>query len=344
MSLILQKTGAIPVQALRWLGGQGTRTIAALVFIGIAVPPIGRFLRPYVSEAIFALLCISFVRVDTAALRSYLRRPGIVVAATLWTALGVPFLAGILSRATGFDVGSPDLFLAMMLQVVASPMVAAPAFAALMGLDSTLILVTLVTGTLVIPFTAPLFAYEFFGNALTLSPLGLGLKLVAILAGSLFVAGVLRWTVGAPAIQRNKSLIDGINVLVLFVFVTAVMTTVASDFWANPIRMLELTVFAFAVSFVLVGITTLIFWKFGRERAFALGMMVSQRNMGIMLAATDGALPGMTWLYFALSQFPLYLLPQLLKPIVGRLKSQQAGISPPAPRDAAIAGADRRPE
>ena len=91
-----------------------------------------------------------------------------------------------------------------------------------------------------------------------LSPLGLGLKLVAILAGSLFVAGVLRWAVGAPAIQRNKSLIDGINVLVLFVFVTAVMTTVASDFWANPIRMLELTVFAFAVSFVLVGVTTLI--------------------------------------------------------------------------------------
>jgi hypothetical protein len=39
----------------------------------------------------------------------------------------------------------------------------------------------------------------------------------------------------------------------------------------------------------------------------------------LMLAATDGVLPGTTWLYFALSQFPIYLSPLLLKPIVGRL-------------------------
>lgn len=37
-----------------------------------------------------------------------------------------------------------------------------------------------------------------------------------------------------------------------------------------------------------------------------------------MLAATDGILPGTIWLYFALSQFPIYLTPQLLKPIVRR--------------------------
>jgi len=54
----------------------------------------------------------------------------------------------------------------------------------------------------------------------------------------------------------------------------------------------------------------------------ALGLMVSQRNMGLMLAATDGLLPGTTWLYFAFSQFPIYLSPPLLKPIVGRMNSQ----------------------
>jgi len=45
--------------------------------------------------------------------------------------------------------------------------------------------------------------------------------------------------------------------------------------------------------------------------------------MGLMLAATDGVLPGTAWLYFAFSQFPIYLSPQLLKPIAGRLRSQQ---------------------
>jgi hypothetical protein len=45
-------------------------------------------LKPFVTEAIFLLLCISFMRVDIAALRDHLRRPGIVVAATAWTMLG----------------------------------------------------------------------------------------------------------------------------------------------------------------------------------------------------------------------------------------------------------------
>jgi hypothetical protein len=324
MPVTLQSSVAMPAQALAWLGGQGTRAVAALVFIGIAVPPIGELLKPFVTEAIFLLLCISFMRVDIGALRDHLRRPGIVLAATAWTTLGVPLITGVACLATGLDARAPDLLLALMLQAVASPMMAAPALAALMGLDSTLVLVTLVTSTALVPISAPLFAYAFFGAALTLSPLGLGLKLVAILAGSLAVAAAIRWSVGASAIVRHKAPIDGLNILILFVFVAAVMGNVVGGFWADPLRTIELTMLAFAVFFALLGVTALIFRKVGQQRALALGLMVSQRNMGLMLAATDGVLPGTTWLYFALSQFPIYLSPQLLKPIVGRLSAQEA--------------------
>jgi hypothetical protein len=99
---------------------------------------------------------------------------------------------------------------------------------------------------------------------------------------------------------------------------------VVGGFLADPVTTIELTGLAFAVFFTLLGVTALIFRKAGRERAIALGLMVSQRNMGLMLAATDGVLPGMTWLYFALSQFPIYLSPQLLKPIVRKLTAQSA--------------------
>jgi hypothetical protein len=309
------------VQALAWLGRQGARAIAALVFIGIAVPPLGDLLKPFVTEAIFLLLCISFMRVDMPALREQLRRPGIVLAATGWTTLVVPLIFGIGCLATGLDKHSPDLFLGLMLQVVASPMMAAPALAALMGLDTTLVLITLVTSTALVPLTAPLFAYAFIGAALTLSPLTLGLKLFAILAGSLFVAAVIRRLVGAAAIKRHTQAIDGLNILFLLVFVTAVMATVAGNFLADPLKMIGLALLAFAVFFALLGLTTLMFRRIGNERALALGLMVSQRNMGLMLAATDGVLPGLTWLYFALCQFPIYLSPLLLKPVARAKKS-----------------------
>ena len=76
--------------ALAWLGRQGSRAIAAVVFIAIAVPPLDALFRPFVTEAIFALLCLAFLRVDIAALRGHIRRPGLVLAATakFWVAVG----------------------------------------------------------------------------------------------------------------------------------------------------------------------------------------------------------------------------------------------------------------
>ncbi|MGC2774843.1 MAG: Na+-dependent transporter [Bradyrhizobium sp.] len=311
---------ALALQALSWLGNQGTRAIAAVLLVAIAVPPVGELTRPYVTEAIFLLLCISFMRVDVAMLRAHLRRPALVIAATAWTTIAIPALVGSITRVTGVDAAAPDLDLALMLQATASPMMASPALAALMGLDATLVLITLVTSTALVPLTAPLFAYVFLSQTLSLSPAALGLKLADILAGAVAVATVIRLAFGITAIRRHRAPIDGFNICILFVFASAIMAHFLADLVAGPFRMLGLAVLAFAVFFLLLGTTMLLFRAAGRERAMALGMMVSLRNMGLMLAATEGAIPGTTWLYFAMSQFPIHLAPQLLRPFAERLR------------------------
>ncbi len=307
-----------PTTALSWLGRQSTRAVAALVVIGIATPSIGSLLKPFVTEAVFVLLCIAFLRVNAVAFRDYLGRPAIVLAATAWTSLVIPTLFGVSCVALGIKNQTPELFLALMLQATTSPMMAAPALAALMGLDATLVLATLVTSTALIPFTAPLFAHAFIGPALTILPSALGAKLFAILAGSALVGFTVRRIAGLAAIERQKERIDGFNILVLFVFVAALMENVAARFFAGPMITLCLTALAFVVFFALLCLTALLFLFAGRERALALGFVVSQRNMGLMLAVTAAALPDLTWLYFALSQFPIYLSPQLLQPIARR--------------------------
>jgi BASS family bile acid:Na+ symporter len=322
MSSILKTIFALPLRGLTWLGDQGTRAVAAIAFIALAVPPLGALLRPYVTEAILCLLCISFMRVDLVALYGHLRRPALIASATVWTTIGVPVIIGLLAHVTGFDRSSPGLFLALMLQGMASPMMAAPALAALMGLDATLPLVTLVTATALVPFTASLFASLFLGGMLSISPLALGAKLLGILAVSLIGATAIRWIFGAAAIQRHKRPIDGFNILILLVFASAVMGDVAHDFVADPLFTIGVALLAFAVYFTLLTVTTLLFRRAGYERAFAVGLMVSQRNLGLMLAATAGALPATTWLYFALTQFPIHLAPYLLTPIARRLTAR----------------------
>src|SRR2546426_12438590 len=100
-----------PAAALAWLGRQGTRAIAALVFAGIAVPPLDRLLKPFVAEAIFVLLCIAFLRVEPAALRGYVGRPGLVLAATAWTMLVIPVRVGRTGLVIGFATQAPDGFM-----------------------------------------------------------------------------------------------------------------------------------------------------------------------------------------------------------------------------------------
>jgi len=267
-------------------------------------------------------LCIAFLRVDLAAFRSYLGRPALVLAATAWTSLVIPALFGVTYLVIGLNDHAADLFVALMLQAMASPMMASPALAALMGLDATLVLVTLVTSTALVPFTAPLFAYAFIGRALTLSPMALGLKLFAILAGSALVGLTGRRVAGPAAIERYADQINGLSILALYVFVAAIMENVAGRLLATPMLLIELAALAFGVYFAVLGLTTLLFAWAGRERAFVLGLMASQRNMGLMLAATGGILPDLAWLYFALCQFPIYLSPQLLQPVARKLMAR----------------------
>ena len=96
---------------------------------------------------------------------------------------------------------------------------------------------------------------------------------------------------------------------------SAAMSIIEIDF----VQALGVSALAFVVFFTVLCLTALLFMFAGREQALAIGFMASQRNLALMLAATGGVLPDFTWLYFALSQFPIYLLPHLLRPLARRI-------------------------
>jgi BASS family bile acid:Na+ symporter len=94
-----------------------------------------------------------------------------------------------------------------------------------------------------------------------------------------------------------------------------------------------LTALSFAIAAVLTALTTVLFMRIGGSRALALGVAAGSRNMGLMLAAAGSSVPELTWLYFAVAQFPIYLLPQVLKPLVARIEGLAAKKEPPPPRN-----------
>jgi len=178
--------------ALSWLGRQGTRAVAASIFIGIFLPPLAALLKPVFPLALYALLCLAFLRVDPVEVRAHFSRPVVVAAASAWMMLGTPLLIGSTLVALGMSDRLPGLYVAMILQAAAPPVISAPTLAALMGLDAALTLATLVVCTAVTPLTAPMFATLFVAQGIAISPVALGAKLLALLAGAAIVAALVR--------------------------------------------------------------------------------------------------------------------------------------------------------
>jgi len=307
------------VRALAWLGRHGTGAVAVSMFVGIAVPPLGALVQPYFRETVIVLLILAFLRVDPAGLRLQLSRPVLLAAATVWTMLTVPFAIGHWLASDGLMYSAPGFTLALVMHAVAPPTFSSPALAALIGLNAALSLALLIVCLAVTPFAAPAFVATFTSGSVKLEPFALGVRLALILAGAAAVAWAIRAIAGKARIERHADHIDGLSVIALFGFAIALMGGVMRHTLANPMLVLGLVVLATTLSLALSALTALLFIRAGRETAFALAHAAGSRNMGLMLAASAGLVPELVWLYVALAQFPIYLLPLAYKPLARRL-------------------------
>jgi sodium bile acid symporter family protein len=308
--------------ALTFVGRHGTLVAAASIFVGLAVPGLAAAFKPYLGEAIIAMLTLAFLRVDPTELRHHFTRPGLIAAATLWAMLIAPAALGIVFLAFGLDQRMPGLYFMLVLQMSAPGLMSSPALAALLGLDVALTLASLIVSTAITPLTASLFTHIYLGTALA-SPLGFGLKLFLIIAGCALAGAVIRRVTGRNFIEAQRERIDGLSVLAMFMFAVAAMDGVTEHFRANPLLVIALTALAFVLALAMMAITAMVFLRAGRARAFAIGLIAGNRNIGLMLAATGFVVPDIAWLYFALAQFPIYLLPHLLKPLAKQFSANR---------------------
>jgi BASS family bile acid:Na+ symporter len=300
--------------ALSLIGRNGTLLAALSIFIGLAVPQLAALLKPVLGGTIIGMLMLAFLRVDPAALRRYFTRPGLIAASTAWMMLVVPGLMGFAISHTGVAEAAPGLYFMLVLQLAGPGLMSAPAVAALLGLDVALTLAGLIISVALAPLSASLFTHVFLGTALA-SPVGLGLRLALIIGGAALGAGLIRRIAGGAFIEAQARRIDGLSVLMFMTFAIAAMDSVSAHMLSEPMLVAKLTLLAFALSLATTAVTTLVFWRAGRGRAFAIGILTGNRNIGLMLTATGFAVSDVGWLYFAVAQFPIYLLPHLMRPL-----------------------------
>ena len=306
--------------ALDWLGRQGTRAVAASLIAGLALPHLAVLARPFLPVAVFALLTIAFFRMERDDLRRLRTIPLPIAAAGIWIMLAVPLLAGAGLLAFSAQFGaqsllSDGLILGIILMLCAPPVVSSPAFAALLGLDAAYALAVLVACMAAAPFVAPIIVAILADDWVVLDPYQLGIRLALLMGAAAISALLIRRLAGPERIRRSRTRLDGINVVLLFAFIIALMGDATLQFLADPIRVLTIVILTFAVAGVFMGLTWLLLRQHGANRALTAALSASNRNMGLMPAAIGASLPPDTWLWFALAQFPIYLLPLFVTPL-----------------------------
>jgi bile acid:Na+ symporter, BASS family len=249
-------------------------------------------------------------------LKALLKRPAPIALAGAWLLLAPALAVTAALALIGRDGLDPGLVLGLAVLGASPPIMSAPAVAMLLGLQPTLIVTAVLLTTVLAPVASPILAELIAGAVVPLDVAILIRRLVFLIGGAVLAAGALRVVLGEARIRRHKPAFDGLGVVMYFLFAVAAMDGVLAAAVGDPGRVARFLLIAFAISVGgFVGAMLLL-----RPLAPADRYGTGQRNMGLLIAALGAATPDTTFLFFALAQFPIYLMPQIVKPLSRRFK------------------------
>lgn len=302
---------------LEWCARHSTKLLAVGVLLGLAVPPLADLLRPLLAPVIVLTLALALLRIDLKAMSAYARRPGLVAILVVFLMLVSPVVVAAVARP--FEL-PPGLLAGLVLMAAAPPIMSAPAFALILGLDAALAVVVALVCHMVVPLTLPPLSLWLIGLELDVGIAELMLRLGLVVGIAFALAyGVRRWAFSPEFLVRNSRRIDGLAVIGLVIFACAIMAGVTEFLLQRPGYVLLTAATAFLANASLQVAGALAFYKTGRREALTIGLMTGNCNMGLVLATLADRADMDIVVFFAIGQLPMYMLPIVVLPIYRRL-------------------------
>lgn len=304
-------------KGLDWLARHATGALAASIFIGLAVPSLAELLRPLLAPVISLSLAVALLKLDLGAVRVYVRRPVFILAITGYSMIAVPVIVAFAVRPLGLP---EPLAAAIVLTAAAPTVISSVAYSMILGLDSALTITAMVVSYAIVPFTLPALALWLLGLELQLGAVALMGRLALIIGAACILALVLRrWVFSDSYLRRNATRVDAVAVITLIVFGISIMAGVTDFTLERPRYVALATGAAFSVNILMQVLGIAAFWRAGRREALTIGLTTGCTNMGLVLATLGDDASFDLLVFFALGQFPLFILPMFALPIYRHL-------------------------
>ena len=310
---------------LGFLGRHAPQAMALGVFVGLVLPSVADMLRPWLAPAVWVLLYVAMMRIAWRDLVERMRRPVFSAALIFWMLIVTPtIVAGALAF---FDI-RPGLVAAMVLAASSAPLFSTPSLGVMFGLDGALLLIVLVATTFLVPLTLPLMASMLIGFDLGAEPSALMLRLGGLVLSAAVCAVITRWLFGETRVAAAAQVLDGFSVVLLIIFAVGIMSGVTARIIADPLDIAYVAALSFALytGLMILGFTVFALAApgVGQRGALSAGFISGTRNLAIILAVLPANVDLDVPLFFAVGQFPIYIMPMVLRPVFRKLLDRPA--------------------
>ncbi|WP_456729474.1 hypothetical protein [Bradyrhizobium sp. USDA 3364] len=296
---------------------RGSTLLIIGVLAGLAFPALADSVRPLMAAAIFVLVLGTFLQIDGAAFRRALRRPLVWLLLPALAMLVCPLAVGLAARGAGVRT---ELIVALVLSVCAPPSSGTAAVARMLGFDATIPLAVTLLSMALAPVTVPLIAAGLAG--LALDPLALAARLALLVGGAGALALLLRRQAAAQ-LARHSRAIDALVLASLLLFAIATMAGVHAQIEMQPVAAATCVGLAFACNLALQALGALL-TPGDLAARLTSGLVLGNRNVGLVWSAMGASVSPMTALFFAATQFPIYMTPRLIEMLVRRERKEKA--------------------
>jgi BASS family bile acid:Na+ symporter len=284
----------------------GPTLLVVGVSTGLVFPPLADAMRPFMSATIFTFVLGTLLRLDMRQFAHVAKKPYVSVVLPILAMVICPALMVFATRCSGLD---PELSFAMVVAVAAPPSSGTAAVARMLGLNASVPLAATLVSMVVAPFSVAMISMWFGG--ISLDPMTLALRLTTIVGSAVLVALVLR-SCASPQLHRRGVAIDRIVLFGLLVFAVATMAGARRQIVDQPMTALACVALAFGSNIALQAFGAISTSGTRAERLTA-GLVLGNRNVGLVWSAMGSAVSPRMALFFAATQFPIYILPRLLE-------------------------------
>jgi BASS family bile acid:Na+ symporter len=301
-----------------FIGRHASYSLPVGVVIGLTIPLLAEWMRPFLVPALLVPLTLSLVRIPLNQIVTSLKRWQAVTILAFWILLVSPVMVWLI---LGLVTLPEPIALASLITAAAPPVTACAAIAVFLGLDAAIVVVATVVTMLLVPLTLPPVVIALAGMQVDVQLWQLSLRLAGFIFAAFAFALIIKKMLGQKRIDRQAALLDGISVMFISIFIIGLMRGVTDLAVRRPWFVFQTFAAATLLVLGLYVVSTVLFWRLGSRTAMAVGLISGNCNMGLMyLVLADQATLDLL-IFFAIGQIPMYFLPSLLAPYISRVNT-----------------------